>query len=53
MEDKLIFCSDAIMRFQSDYDKTAAVPLLSISVALYPECDNCDKILLLLCLKLG
>ncbi|HAY5108373.1 TPA: hypothetical protein J0A27_003512 [Escherichia coli] len=30
MEGKLIFCSDAILRFQSDYDETAAVPLLSI-----------------------
>lgn len=24
------FCSDSILRFQSDYDETAAVPLLSI-----------------------
>lgn len=30
MEGQLIFCSDAILRFQSDYDETAAVPLLSI-----------------------
>ena len=30
MEGKLIFCLDAIMRYQSDYDKTTAVPLLSI-----------------------
>lgn len=30
MEGKLIFCSDAILRFQSDYDETSAVPLLSI-----------------------
>ncbi|EFM4895350.1 TPA: hypothetical protein H5V96_002011 [Escherichia coli] len=30
MEGKLIFCSDAILRFQSDYDETAAVPLRSI-----------------------
>lgn len=30
MEGKLIFCSDAILRFQSDYDETVAVPLLSI-----------------------
>lgn len=30
MEGKLIFCSDAILRFRSDYDETAAVPLLSI-----------------------
>lgn len=27
MEGKLIFCSDAILRFQSDYEETAAVPL--------------------------
>ncbi|EBW9095816.1 hypothetical protein BZ562_05095 [Salmonella enterica subsp. enterica serovar Enteritidis] len=30
MEGQLIFCSDSILRFQSDYDETAAVPLLSI-----------------------
>ncbi|EFA2988923.1 hypothetical protein AO774_002752 [Escherichia coli] len=30
MEGQLIFCSDAILRFQSNYDETAAVPLLSI-----------------------
>lgn len=30
MEGKLIFCSDAILRFQSEYEETAAVPLLSI-----------------------
>lgn len=30
MEGKLIFCSDAILRFQSDYDESSAVPLLSI-----------------------
>lgn len=30
MEGKLIFCSDAILRFQSDYDETAAVPLFSL-----------------------
>ncbi|EDW1374399.1 hypothetical protein ACO0LQ_003744 [Salmonella enterica] len=34
MEGKLIFCSDAILRFQSDYDETAAVPLLSIQNAI-------------------
>ncbi len=31
MEGKLIFCSDAILRFQSDYDETAAVPLFSLA----------------------
>lgn len=30
MEGKLIFCSDSILRFRSDYDETAALPLLSI-----------------------
>ncbi|MBN6240679.1 hypothetical protein JZM14_27260 [Escherichia coli] len=34
MEGKLIFCSDAILRFKSDYDETAAVPLLSIQNAV-------------------
>ncbi|EAU0298374.1 hypothetical protein A6858_26590 [Salmonella enterica] len=34
MEGKLIFCSDAILRFQSDYDETVAVPLLSIQNAI-------------------
>ncbi|EFA3983746.1 TPA: hypothetical protein ACWQUH_003861 [Escherichia coli] len=34
MEGQLIFCSDAILRFQSDYDETAAVPLLSIQNAV-------------------
>ncbi len=27
MEGKLIFCSDVILGFQSDYEETAAVPL--------------------------
>ncbi|HHT8225535.1 MULTISPECIES: hypothetical protein [Citrobacter] len=30
MEGKLIFCSDSILRFRSDYDETTALPLLSI-----------------------
>lgn len=34
MEGQLIFCSDAILRFQSDYDETSAVPLLSIQKAI-------------------
>ncbi|EOX8394045.1 hypothetical protein [Salmonella enterica] len=34
MEGKLIFCSDTILRFQSDYDETTAVPLLSIQNAI-------------------
>ncbi|EEV6063052.1 hypothetical protein ODQ81_24520 [Escherichia coli] len=34
MEGQLIFCSDAILRFKSDYDETAAVPLLSIQNAV-------------------
>ncbi|MFK3695853.1 hypothetical protein [Serratia bockelmannii] len=34
MEGKLIFCSDAILRFQCDYDETSAVPLLSIQNAI-------------------
>ncbi|EAS2182178.1 TPA: hypothetical protein ACTAOO_002339 [Salmonella enterica subsp. enterica] len=34
MEGKLIFCSDAILRFQSNYDETSAVPLLSIQNAI-------------------
>lgn len=34
MEGKLIFCSDAILRFQPDYDETSAVPLLSIQNAI-------------------
>ncbi|MDU1572814.1 MAG: hypothetical protein E6868_06130 [Pantoea sp.] len=34
MEGNLIFCSDAILRFQSTYDETTAVPLLSIQNAV-------------------
>lgn len=34
MEGQLIFCSDAILRFKSDYDETAAVLLLSIQNAV-------------------
>ena len=34
MEGNLIFCSDAILRFQSAYDETTAVPLLSIQNAI-------------------
>ena len=34
MEGKLIFCSVAILRFQSDYDETSAVPLLSVQNAV-------------------
>lgn len=30
MEGQLIFCSDSILRFRSDFDETTAVPLLSI-----------------------
>lgn len=30
MEGELIFCSDSILRFRSDYDKTTALPLRSI-----------------------
>lgn len=30
MEGQLIFCSDSILRFRSDYDETTALPLLSI-----------------------
>ncbi|WII80120.1 hypothetical protein N5863_17280 [Klebsiella pasteurii] len=43
MEGKLIFCSDAILRFQSDYDETSAVPLLSIQNAV----DDADPFFLL------
>ncbi|WP_380179658.1 hypothetical protein [Kalamiella sp. sgz302252] len=34
MEGQLIFCSDAILRFRSDYDETTALPLLSIQKTL-------------------
>ncbi len=34
MEGKLIFCSDSILRFRSDYDETMALPLLSIQKAI-------------------
>lgn len=34
MEGKLIFCSDSILRFRSDYDETTALPLLSIQKAI-------------------
>lgn len=34
MEGQLVFCSDAILRFCSEYDDTAAVPLLSIQKTL-------------------
>lgn len=30
MEGQLIFCSDSILRFRSNYDETTALPLLSI-----------------------
>lgn len=30
MEGQLIFCSDSILRFRSDYDETTALPLLLI-----------------------
>ncbi|SFR01124.1 hypothetical protein SAMN04487773_1055 [Enterobacter sp. kpr-6] len=30
MEGQLIFCSDSILRFRSDYEETTALPLLSI-----------------------
>ena len=30
MEGQLVFCSDSILRFRSDYDETTALPLLSI-----------------------
>ncbi|CNI44367.1 Uncharacterised protein [Yersinia massiliensis] len=30
LEGQLIFCSDSILRFRSDYDETTALPLLSI-----------------------
>lgn len=43
MEGQLIFCSDAILRFKSDYDETAAVPLLSIQNAV----ANTDPLFLL------
>lgn len=34
MEGKLIFCSDSILRFRSDYDETTTLPLLSIQKAI-------------------
>ncbi|WP_188232538.1 MULTISPECIES: hypothetical protein [unclassified Citrobacter] len=34
MEGKLIFCSDSILRFRSDYDEMTALPLLSIQKAI-------------------
>lgn len=34
MEGQLIFCSDSILRFRSDYDETTALPLLSIQEAI-------------------
>lgn len=34
MEGQLIFCSDSILRFRSDYDETTALPLLSIQRAI-------------------
>ena len=34
MEGQLIFCSDSILRFRSDYDETTALPLLSIQKTL-------------------
>lgn len=34
MEGQLIFCSDSILRFRSDYDETTALPLLSIQKAI-------------------
>lgn len=34
MEGTLIFCSDSILRFRSDYDETTALPLQSIQQAI-------------------
>ncbi|MEX9251122.1 hypothetical protein [Pseudenterobacter timonensis] len=34
MEGQLIFCSDSILRFRSDYDETTTLPLLSIQRAI-------------------
>lgn len=34
MEGKLIFCSDSILRFRSDYDEATVLPLLSIQKAI-------------------
>ncbi len=34
MEGRLIFCSDSILRFRSDYDETTALPLRSIQKTL-------------------
>lgn len=34
MDGQLIFCSDSILRFRSDYDETTALPLLSIQKAI-------------------
>ncbi len=39
------FCSDAILRFRSDYDDTTAVPLLSIQNAR--DKDSVDPYFLL------
>lgn len=43
MEGQLIFCSDSILRFRSDYDETTALPLLSIQNTI----SNTDPFFLL------
>ncbi|HEX4500133.1 MAG TPA: hypothetical protein VH187_03035 [Scandinavium sp.] len=43
MEGQLIFCSDSILRFRSDYDQTTALPLLSIQKTI----SNTDPFFLL------
>ena len=53
MEGKLIFCSDAILRFQSNYEETAAVPLFPFaeresfcsSVLIIDDSQNVGNIL--------
>ncbi|QDX99300.1 hypothetical protein EGD00_07740 [Pectobacterium carotovorum subsp. carotovorum] len=37
MQGRLIFCSDSILRFRSDYDETTTLPLLSIQNAIGKE----------------
>jgi len=43
MEGQLIFCSDSILRFGSDYDETTALSLLSIQRLILCHCFSKKK----------
>lgn len=45
MEGKLIFCSDSILRFRSDYDETLSVRIGVITPVKSSELRLCGEIL--------